>query len=100
MAAAGDYRAAVHELYLATLQHLDERGLLRFRPALTNREHLRHGRVAPALLAPLTTLVDGYDRAWYSGAACTADDWRRFRSLADAVGAGGLGDRRPAAWEG
>jgi hypothetical protein len=96
LAAAGDYRAAVHELYLATLQHLDERGLLWFRHALTNREHLRHGRVAPALLASLTTLVEGYDRAWYSGEVCTADDWRRFRALADAVAAGGHDDRRPA----
>lgn len=96
LAAAGDYRAAVHELYLATLQHLNERGLLRFRPALTNREHLRHGRVAPTLLAPLTTLVEGYDQAWYSGAACTADDWQRFRALADAVSASRHDDRRPA----
>ena len=45
LAASGDYRAAVHELYLATLLHLDERQSLRFRPSLTNREHLLRGEV-------------------------------------------------------
>ncbi len=96
LAAAGEYRAAVHELYLATLQLLDERRLLRFRPALTNREHLRRGQVAPALLGPLATLVEGYDQAWYSGEACTAADWQRFRALADAVAAAGARPTREA----
>jgi hypothetical protein len=85
LAASGDYRAAVHELYLATLLHLDERQSLRFRPSLTNREHLLRGEVAPALAQPLGALVEGYDRFWYSGTACTAAEWQRFRALTDAA---------------
>jgi hypothetical protein len=85
LAASGDYRAAVHELYLATLLHLDERQSLRFRPSLTNREHLLRGEVAPGLAAPLEALVEGYDRFWYSGTACTTDEWQRFRALTDAA---------------
>ena len=82
-AAAGDYREAVHQLYLATLLHLDERGLLRFRPSLTNREHLTAGHVDPGLAPVLAPVIEGYDRLWYGGIPCTADDWARFRALAD-----------------
>jgi hypothetical protein len=85
LAASGDYRAAVHELYLATLLHLDERQSLRFRPSLTNREHLLRGEVAPALAQPLSALVEGYDRFWYSGTACTVAEWQRFQALTDAA---------------
>ena len=81
-AASGDFREAVHQLYLATLLHLDERGLLRFRPSLTNREHLTTGNLAPGLAPVLTPVIEGYDRLWYGGIPCTADDWARFRALA------------------
>src|SRR5262249_16811228 len=66
-AAAGDYREAVHQLYLATLLHLDERGRLRFRPSLTNREHLTAGHVDPGLAPVLAPGIEGYDRLWYGG---------------------------------
>jgi hypothetical protein len=82
-AAAGDYREAVHQLYLATLLHLDERGRLRFRPSLTNREHLTAGHVDPGLAPVLAPVIEGYDRLWYGGIPCTADDWARFRALAE-----------------
>ena len=85
LAEAGRYRDAVHELYAATLLHLDERGLLRFRPSLTNREHLVRGAASPALAPLLAPLVEGYDRLWYSGAPCTADDWTGFAALSEAV---------------
>lgn len=83
LAAAGQYRAAVHDLYLATLLHLDERGLLRYWPSLTNREHLRAGNVVAELAPTLAPLVESYDRLWYSGAPCTAGDWQRFARLVE-----------------
>jgi hypothetical protein len=75
----------VHELYRATLLHLDERQALRFRPSLTNREHLLRGEVAPTVAEPLRALVEGYDRFWYSGTTCTAAEWQRFLALTDAT---------------
>lgn len=83
LAAAGDYRAAMREMNLATLLALDERRLLRFQPDRTNREHAAAGRVDAAIRAALAPLVDVYDRLWYSGAPVSADDWRRFAALAD-----------------
>lgn len=86
LAAAGEYRAAVRELYLATLHHLDARGVLRFRPTLTNREHLAAaGALEPPVAAALAALVETYDQLWYSGAQCGPDDWGRFVALCDAA---------------
>ena len=85
LAASGDYRAAVHELHLATLLTLNERGLLRFRPHLTNREHLAGDQVREDLRPVLVPAIDVYDRLWYSGRAVGAEDWHRFRTLAEAV---------------
>ncbi|HZR98705.1 MAG TPA: DUF4129 domain-containing protein [Chloroflexota bacterium] len=95
LAAAGDYRAALHELHLATLLALDERRLLRFQPELTNHEHAAAGRVDPAIRPALARLVELYDRLWYSGAPVSADDWQRFASLADACVAA-AGSRGPS----
>ncbi|HLH23984.1 MAG TPA: DUF4129 domain-containing protein [Chloroflexota bacterium] len=85
LAEAGDYRAAVHELYLATLLALDERHQLRYRPDLTNREHLVAGHASPGVAATLEPLVAAFDRLWYSGTPVSADDWARFVPLADAA---------------
>ena len=85
LAEARQHRAAIHELYLATLLHLDERGLLRFRPSLTNREHLAPGRASPTLAPLLAPLVEAYDRLWYGGVPCTTDDWQEIAALADAA---------------
>lgn len=68
LSAGGDYRQAVRYLYLSTLLWLDERGLLRYDPALTNREFLR--QVArdtghAGLHEALAPLVDLFDRVWY-----------------------------------
>jgi hypothetical protein len=85
LADAGDYRGAVRELYLATLLRLDERRLLRFRPDLTNREHLAAGQHNVALALALGPLVERFDQLWYSGAPVAAPDWRQFLALADAA---------------
>ncbi|HEX5163760.1 MAG TPA: DUF4129 domain-containing protein [Thermomicrobiales bacterium] len=83
--AAGDYRAALRMLYLATLIRWEEAGRLRFDRSLTNREVVArvtlHGDAT--LLAQLSPLVERFDRVWYGGASCTSNDYASFASLAE-----------------
>ena len=83
--AAGEYRAALRLLYLATLIRWEEAGRLRFDRSLTNREVVARVNIQgdASLLEQLTPLVDRFDRVWYGGAPCTADDYTNFASLAD-----------------
>ncbi|MEX1157933.1 MAG: DUF4129 domain-containing protein, partial [Thermomicrobiales bacterium] len=83
--AAGEYRAALRLLYLATLIRWEEAGRLRFDRSLTNREVVaRVSRQGDAgLLEQLSPLVDRFDRVWYGGAPCTSDDYTTFASLAE-----------------
>lgn len=61
----GDYRTAVRYLYLSSLLQLDERGLLRYDRAQTNREYLRKVAHLPALATMLREVIDVFDRVWY-----------------------------------
>jgi hypothetical protein len=61
----GDYRTAVRYLYLSSLLLLDERGLLRYDRARTNREYLRSVAHTPTLAARLREVIDIFDRVWY-----------------------------------
>jgi hypothetical protein len=65
LARGGDYRTAVRYLYLSALLWLDERGVLRYDRALTNREYLDRVRDNPALRDRLAPVVDTFDRVWY-----------------------------------
>lgn len=75
MANQGDMRNAVRYLYLSSLFALDERGLLRFDKARTNREYLNSLLANKGLLASdhasrlvistFINLVDGFDQIWY-----------------------------------
>lgn len=82
--AAGEYRAALRLLYLATLIRWEEAGRLRFDRSLTNREVVASVTLQgdASLLAQLSPLVDRFDRVWYGGAPCTSDDYTSFASLA------------------
>jgi hypothetical protein len=82
-ASRGEYRAAVSLLYRATLLQLDEHGRLRYRPSLTNREHLALADLTSEVSAILRPLVERYDRLWYGGGRCDADAWARFVALAE-----------------
>ncbi|MGA7671437.1 MAG: DUF4129 domain-containing protein [Nitrolancea sp.] len=77
------YRLAVRTLYLAALVRLDERGLLRFERALTNREVLRSATShdGSALSQRLAPLVDRVDRYWYGTDLCTEQEYREFAQL-------------------
>jgi len=75
MANKGDMRNAVRYLYLSSLFALDERGLLRFDKARTNREYLNSLLANKGILASehasrlvistFINLVDGFDQIWY-----------------------------------
>jgi hypothetical protein len=83
--AAGDYRAALRMLYLATLIRWEEAGRLRFDRSLTNREVVARVtlRGDATLLEQLSPLVERFDRVWYGGAPCTSNDYAIFASLAE-----------------
>lgn len=77
-AQAGDRRAAVRLLYLAALLALDERGVLRYDRARTNREVLRAVRPTAELHQLLQPIVADFDRVWYGFEALSGDEFEQF----------------------
>jgi hypothetical protein len=65
LAKEGDYRVAVRYLYLSALLTLDERELLRYDRARTNREVLNSVAHLPELAGLLRQVIDVFDRVWY-----------------------------------
>ncbi|HZT95489.1 MAG TPA: DUF4129 domain-containing protein [Chloroflexota bacterium] len=74
LAAAGEYREALHLLLLSVLLELEYEGRLELRPGLTNREYLRLLQITPEndtsplppeRLRAITRLVELFDAAWY-----------------------------------
>ena len=72
-------------LYLAALLRLDERGLLRYDRALTNREYLERVRENPALRERLRPIVDTFDRVWYGHAQLDAEGFAEYRARVRAL---------------
>jgi hypothetical protein len=85
IARVGDYRSAVRLLYLSALLWLDERGMLRYDRALTNREYLERLGDNTALRARLSPIIETFDRVWYGYApideAAFADYRRQVEEL-------------------
>jgi hypothetical protein len=65
LARGGNYRTAVRYLYISALLWLDERDILRYDRALTNREYLERVRDNPALRERMAPIVETFDRVWY-----------------------------------
>jgi hypothetical protein len=86
LASGGDYRTAVRFMYLAALLRLDERGLLRYDRALTNREYLDRLGDNVALRAQLALVVETFDRVWYGYAPLDAGGFEQYRRTVEAVG--------------
>jgi hypothetical protein len=76
---AHDYRAAIRYLYLASLLLLDERGVLRYDPTLTNRELLRQVSNKSSLYDLLRVVVQTFDRVWYGFAPVDEHLYQDFR---------------------
>ncbi len=84
LAAQGDYRAAVRALFLGALTELDERRLVVFDPALTDREYLREAqRQQSWLVEPLRPFVRLVESVVYADAPCHAAEYRRARAFTD-----------------
>ncbi len=73
-------------LYLAALLRLDERDLLRYDRAMTNREYLEQTRDNPVLRARLAPVVDTFDRVWYGHVPLDATAFADYRAQVEALG--------------
>ena len=82
--AGGRAREAIHELYLYVLRTLAARELIRYDPALTDRELLLRAAAIPNADA-LRDLVALYERAWFGLREPDAAEAERARSLASRV---------------
>jgi hypothetical protein len=83
LAQGGDYRTAVRYLYLSSLLWLDERNLLRYDRALTNREYLARLSHRPDLRARLQPIVETFDQVWYGHATLDAERFRAYQQQVD-----------------
>jgi hypothetical protein len=82
--AGGHAREAIHELYLYVLRTLAARELIRYDPALTDRELLLRAAAIPNADA-LRDLVALYERAWFGLREPDAAEAKRAQSLASRV---------------
>jgi hypothetical protein len=84
--AGGDYRLALRYLLLSTLLELQERGVLRLRPGLTNREYLRdlERDLArnQAVARPMAEFIEVFDRTWYGHLPIGQAEYERCLELA------------------
>ena len=78
LSAGGDYRSAVHYLYLSTLLLLDERDILRYDRTLTNREYVKDLRRFPRLARTFQDVVSVFDRVWYGNQTLDALDFEEY----------------------
>lgn len=100
LAAAGNYRQAVRQLYLSALLSLEERDLLRHDRSLTNRELLEqlHNRIASngaaaedvvSQLVPVEThlqpVIDTFDAVWYGQREPDQQTFERYAQDLDAL---------------
>ncbi len=87
LAAQSDYRQAMRYLYLAALLALDERGVLRYDKALTNREVLhRAGQSADSNLAQIMSpVVETFDQVWYGFAPVDDETFRKYHEQIERV---------------
>ena len=84
LAAEGDFREALRQLYLATLVSLDRRRLIAFDPHLTNWQYLRQ-MPKNATRDAFRHFTKLFDHKWYGREATTSDDYERCRSLATQI---------------
>jgi hypothetical protein len=85
LARGGDYRTAVRYLYLSALLWLDERDVLRYDRALTNREYLERVRDNPALRARMAPIVETFDRVWYGHLPIDAEAFAAYEQQIEAL---------------
>lgn len=85
MARGGDHRTAMRYLYLSALLWLDERSLLRYDRALTNREYLDRASANPALRGRLAPIVETFDKVWYGHTPLDDSDFAAYKQQIEAL---------------
>ena len=83
LARGGDYRTAVRYLYISALLWLDERDILRYDRALTNREYLERVRDNTALRERMAPIVETFDRVWYGHLPIDAESFAAYQRQID-----------------
>lgn len=78
-----DYRTAIRYMYLASLLMLDEKGIIRYDSALTNREHLRHLTNKPQVHDLLRRVINAFEEVWYGYLPIDEAYYQRFRQQVD-----------------
>ncbi|WP_375760673.1 DUF4129 domain-containing protein [Corallococcus exercitus] len=81
LAAKGEYREAVRNLYLALLSRLHRDGAIHYDETLSNWDYLRAFRGRPEVKAPFRELTRRFDFAWYGNVPVGADGYTEFRAL-------------------
>ncbi|MBI4322385.1 MAG: hypothetical protein HY675_28160 [Chloroflexi bacterium] len=81
----GDYRQAIHYLYLWAILHMSEHGRLRYDRSLTNREQLRSLSDGGEVAELFQLAVDAFDIIWYGCAACTSNEYGHFRAIVERI---------------
>jgi Domain of unknown function (DUF4129) len=76
-AAAGDHREAVRRAFRSALLEVAVRGSVHIDAAWTTRELLQRIDAGGDVLVALAGAASLFERAWYSGAVVTRDDWTR-----------------------
>ena len=90
LARGGDYRTAVRYLYISALLWLDERDILRYDRALTNREYLERVRDNPALRERMVPIVETFDRVWYGHLPIDANSFAAYQKQVEALRSEGV----------
>jgi len=85
LARGGDYRTAVRYMYISALLWLDERDILRYDRALTNREYLERVRDNPVLRERMTPIVETFDRVWYGHLPIDAESFAAYQRQVEAL---------------
>lgn len=85
LAAGGDYRNAVRNLYLSALLTLEQNGLVPIDRSLTNREVLR--RISPnhPVAGRLQPVVETFDEVWYGVHEPDDQTYRQYTEEIDAL---------------
>ncbi|GMT96478.1 hypothetical protein KH5H1_05970 [Corallococcus caeni] len=81
LAAKGEYREAVRNLYLALLSRLHRDGAIHYDETLSNWDYLRAFRGRPEVKAPFRELTRRFDFAWYGNVPVGPDGYTEFRAI-------------------
>ncbi|RKG98070.1 DUF4129 domain-containing protein, partial [Corallococcus sp. CA053C] len=81
LAAQGEYREAVRNLYLALLSRLHRDGAILYDETLSNWDYLRAFRGRPEVKAPFRELTRRFDFVWYGNLPVGQDGYTEFRAI-------------------